>query len=811
MTPSKLLLTGASALVIAALAFAAPALADDAHPLTLEQKAERRAALVRQMQSLQGELEALDAAPTAVALASAADAAPGPIARPEATFNDRGAANVSEVLVTAAAPDVSDRPTGQTVNTVSREQFENTAAATIGDVLVMTPGVTFAGGNGPRDVSLSVRGSNARQTFGIRNVQVFEDGFPVTQPDGLARTDITDPHAYGRIDVVKGPSSALYGNYATSGAVKFYTRGGRELDGIELAADAGSDGYRNIYGAFGGFTEWAEYAGFASFVEGDGSRAHTGYRTTTFNGVANFAITPNDRLIFKFINNDLDADLSIRLSLTQFRQNPYQQGCEALAAPGCASVSLFTNGFNGARQNLSAYAAGLGRNDRRTIVGGRWEHDFSDEVTSRVQLVWDNRDIKQPTGATSAVGTFPSFNFIADATRTGELFGRPSTLFGGVFYNTMNGNSATYNVPASGTNNNGALTQYVASTTANWGARARLEVAVADQWTAVFGIGAEHTKLQALQTAYTYPTTTPTIGLIRGDRSFNNVAPEAAITFQPNQAWSFHARVGTGYGVPQVGNLFITPAGVPGNNTALDAQTVVGFDLGADVALGDTLRASVTGFYEFFKNELVSQSAGANLQNFTFNAPKSEHRGVEVAVEWRPLRTMLPGAKLGVAYLYNDQIYKTYFERLSAGAFTTVFDRSGNKIPGVTPTYLNARVTYEQPEGPLEGFGGYVEWNIRGDTYVDNANLLKAPGYSIVNAGLHYDTPDGLGALSKLRFYVSVQNIADKVYVGSASNISNTLNATTGLQNGAGVLQTSTGSIYAGTPRTVVGGVQVKF
>ena len=37
----------------------------------------------------------------------------------------------------------------------------------------------------------------------IRNIQVFEDGFPVTQPDGLSRTDLTDPHAYGAIDVIR--------------------------------------------------------------------------------------------------------------------------------------------------------------------------------------------------------------------------------------------------------------------------------------------------------------------------------------------------------------------------------------------------------------------------------------------------------------------------------------------------------------------------------------------------------------------------------------------------------------------------------
>ena len=54
----------------------------------------------------------------------------------------------------------------------------------------------------------------------------------------------------------------------------------------------------------------------------------------------------------------------------------------------------------------------------------------------------------------------------------------------------------------------------------------------------------------------------------------------------------------------------------------------------------------MTGFYEWFRNELVTQSPGAGLQNFTFNAPRSIHQGVEMAADWRPL----PGWRFLTAY-----------------------------------------------------------------------------------------------------------------------------------------------------------------
>lgn len=58
-----------------------------------------------------------------------------------------------------------------------------------------------------------------------------------------------------------------------------------------------------------------------------------------------FAATPRDRMTFKFINNDLDTNLSGRLSLAQYRFNPYQLGCQTYSAAvttnGCGSVSVY--------------------------------------------------------------------------------------------------------------------------------------------------------------------------------------------------------------------------------------------------------------------------------------------------------------------------------------------------------------------------------------------------------------------------------------------------------------------------------------
>ena len=264
----------------------------------------------------------------------------------------------------------------------------------------------------------------------------------------------------------------------------------------------------------------------------------------------------------------------------------------------------------------------------------------------------------------------------------------------------------------------------------------------------------------------------------------------------------------TGYGTPQPTNLFTLPSGLPGNNTQLQTQTNVGVDIGAAYAVADRLSLEVTGFYEFFRNELVTQSAGANLPSYSFNAPRSEHRGIEVGITAKPLPIRLPGLSFLASYLYDNQVYTQYSEQLSSRTATAAFNRAGNRIPGVTPNFLFARLGYDQPEGVAKGLGVFAEVNFRDAFYVDNGNLLKAPGFAIVNLEAHYDPGIKLAGVSKLRAFFEVQNVLNKTYVASASNVTDTLGAG-GLQGGASTLAAATGSIYAGSPRAFVGGVRI--
>jgi len=726
--------------------------------------------------------------------------------RPDATTAAPAPVQTANVTASAAVANLYQAPNGQTETTIDRSQFDNRPAFSVADVLRDSPGISIKQGNGPRDFGISIRGSNARNGFGIRNIVIFDDGFPVTQPDGLSRTDLIDPHAYGAIDVIRGPSSALYGNYATGGAINFRTRLGRDIDGFEYGVEGGSFGYLNNYLTAGKKVGNFEYSLFGSDVRGDGYIQNSWFNTQTVNFRGTLQATPDDRLTFKLINNDLTTRLPIRLSLNQYYQNPFQTGCEIPGTLGCGTVSLFNNGFNGTKTPLSAIVAGLGRDDRRTIVGGRWEHDFDNQTTWRNQFVFDDRNINQPTGSTSAIGDFPSYNFMSDVTKRGELFGMDTTTYVGAFYNTLTASSDTRNVMPGGNATLGLLQSNLFSVTTNYGVRAREEVKLNPALTAIAGIGWETTSLRGVNTAYGYPVINNPAGVTQAittaNPQFQNTAPELALLYKPDSEWQLRARVATGYGTPQVSNLFVLPTGLSGNNTQLTSQTNLGYDLGVDWTPNNALKVSATAFYEFFRNELVSQATPVAGINYTFNAPRSEHRGVELAANWK----FYPGWQFIAAYTYLDEFYTEYVESISGFRF----NRVGNKIPGISPNELVARVGYDETAGPLRGLGGFVELVWKDSFFMDNANFLRAPGYELVNLNLHYKTDLASESLKSLTLFLQVSNLFDRTYIASANNIANTVTPV-GVQNPASVLVNSANSIYAGSPRAFVAGMKVAF
>src|SRR3954471_4530478 len=81
------------------------------------------------------------------------------------------------------------------------------------EALWLVPGLTVSNRNNPsQDPRISIRGFGARSAFGVRGIRVLRDGIPLTLPDGQTPVDYLDLESVGRVEVMRGSASSLYGN-----------------------------------------------------------------------------------------------------------------------------------------------------------------------------------------------------------------------------------------------------------------------------------------------------------------------------------------------------------------------------------------------------------------------------------------------------------------------------------------------------------------------------------------------------------------------------------------------------------------------
>src|SRR5258708_2004954 len=110
------------------------------------------------------------------------------------------------------------------VQTVDRAQISR-ARPTWGldEALASVPGVFVANRyNFSQDQRISIRGFGARSAFAVRGIKILVDGIPQTLPDGQGQLTNLELGEVDRIEVLRGSSSALFGN-ASGGVISIWT------------------------------------------------------------------------------------------------------------------------------------------------------------------------------------------------------------------------------------------------------------------------------------------------------------------------------------------------------------------------------------------------------------------------------------------------------------------------------------------------------------------------------------------------------------------------------------------------------------
>jgi vitamin B12 transporter len=129
--------------------------------------------------------------------------------------------------------------TPASISVITREEIDRIGAVTVADALRVLPEVRVKQSGGPGSLTtVSIRGSTSPQ------VLILVDGVPINRPDqGSVDLSTFPVQNVERIEVLRGPFSALYGSAALGGVINIVTRTGPETAVSTRIGSYGFDAY----------------------------------------------------------------------------------------------------------------------------------------------------------------------------------------------------------------------------------------------------------------------------------------------------------------------------------------------------------------------------------------------------------------------------------------------------------------------------------------------------------------------------------------------------------------------------------------
>lgn len=183
--------------------------------------------------------------------------------------------SAEQVVVTPGRTPEPVSRTGSAVSVVNRETLVTANPGSLVDSLRTVPGLDISETGGPgATTSVRLRGANTGQTL------VLIDGIRVNDPaaaSGDFDFAMIAPGSVERVEVVKGPQSALYGSDAIGGVINIITKKGAGPAQFNMRAEAGRYGTATANGSVSGSSGPWSYA-FSGVGQTSDGFSRYGYR-----------------------------------------------------------------------------------------------------------------------------------------------------------------------------------------------------------------------------------------------------------------------------------------------------------------------------------------------------------------------------------------------------------------------------------------------------------------------------------------------------------------------------------------------------
>lgn len=571
---------------------------------------------------------------------------------------------------------------------------------------------------------VALRGFGARSQFGIRGIRIFVDGIPATLPDGQASLDHLETSSLGRVEVLRGPASSLYGN-AAGGVLLFQTREPAATPLHQQARLAvGSHGMNRIQSTTSGSFQDAGYLvslqrfgidGFRPVGEGPG--VYGAAERLQLNATAHAAVAGGElRAAFNILDLDAENPGSLaRSALDAGQRSAFPFNVNQRTGK---EISQLQGGLTWTRPlgalELEATTWGIRRQVRNPIPPAIIEVDRN--AGGARAMLRGSLEV-MPGGITWNLGSELELqdddrrNFQNQQGNRGQrtVDQRDRVLGVGVFGQTRMGLAA-------------GLFGLV-GLRADW-----LNYAVWDERPTTAGVPDES-----------------------GSRTLDAVSPSVGILWEASSGVQLFTNATSVFEGPTTTELANRPQGAGGFNPDLDPQKGRTVEAGMRGQAGGTFSWDVAVFQTRLTGELVPfEVPDAPGRTFFRNSGRSSRTGVELGVGWMPT----PAVAGQLTYTGVNARFKEY----DVGGQ----DFSGNRVPGLPPHRVEGQVRLQQGPWVATLQGEWVD-----AVPANDANSDEAAAYTLLGLRLQ----GGEVFLNGIRVapFAGVENALDREYVSSVT------------------------------------------
>ncbi len=603
--------------------------------------------------------------------------------------------------------EISATKIGQTVRTISSPVYVinkkaldlTTERRNIGEAMLSIPGVFTEDRRHGESNVISFRGVGLH-TYVTRGILVLIDGIPITEASGRTLFEGVDMDHAEKIEVLKGPVSALYGPNGITGVINIVEKTPEEGFHANINGSYGSYNFQKFSGNVNGGKGKFRYLVKGGFYHTDGYQDRTAY-TSGRGGIK--LIEDLGKYGKVQFTGDYTKDTSQSggpLDSLQFVERSRE------------STRKFTGWTNelyrfnlhydkqfGINNDLFVNAYFSGRNTTGHYLDTKWGKDkvrmYGGEIRYKLVSQWN--------AVNNAVIFGASFDSQSDDNVTYDRDGET-----GMIGDLSNAGESTYNMAGF----------YIEDRLSLFHKRLDITIGlrydyIGYDWQDNFNSGEDNTS---------------------ANTSITNLSPKLGFAYNPLENLTVFGNVSRGFNPPQISQLFTSTYVIP--NPDLKPEYLTNYELGIR---GDIIKNNIHYQLSTFRMDFTDQIVSDGYPATYINIGNTRHSGIELSLNYNSKKRF----NVFAAYSYLNAFFVDNPD-------STLIDNQLRKTPH---NIFSAGATYSFKFG----LSFTLNYQFLDKYYMDNYEHFEYPGHSLVNTKIVY-------RWKKLTTSLAVNNVFDVNY-----------------------------------------------